>query len=302
MAGTTADLVASIRRRTGMPAAQATYTAAELLAIASEELVSFMVPLVLKQQEDYWLRDYDVALVDGTTAYRIPHYAVGNKLRDVQLVDASGNTTDVPRYEPSDLHDVSFGFWIQGDRVNLVNRGTGWQYGNWTTLRLPYTLRPRTLVDSGTAANVGTITAFDATAKTITVTPEQTTWPTASTAYDLIRSTSPYEVIGVASTATRAAAVLTFAADLPADLAAGDVVCRLDASVYPQLPIELHPLLAQKVACRILNDKQMTDKLKAAEMELARMRDDAIALLSPRVDGESPKVVGRGGLHRLMGC
>src|SRR5512147_634259 len=99
MPWTTTDLVASIRRRTGMPAAQATYTAAELLAIATDELWSYVVPFVLSQQEDYWLRHAEEPLVDGVYTYPIPTRAVGAKLREVLLLDDRRNPTNVPRLD-----------------------------------------------------------------------------------------------------------------------------------------------------------------------------------------------------------
>lgn len=299
MAGLTADLVASIKRRSGMPTAQATYTTAELLAMADEEMMSFISPLVLSVREGYWLRNYDVTLVDGVLEYRIPPTALGNKARDVQLLDANGAVHNIPQLSPSDLEGMDWGFYLQGDRIHLVVDGaTTSQYETFTTLRVPYMLRPRHLVDSGTAANFATVSTFSAANKTITLTADPTTWATAATLYDITRCGSPFEVIGLENSATRSGAVLTFTDALPADLAAGDIVTPANASIYPQLPIEMHALLAQKVACQVLRSKQWWDKLKAGEAELATMVQAATALLTPRVEGEIRKVVARSSLYR----
>jgi hypothetical protein len=72
-----------------------------------------------------------------------------------------------------------------------------------------------------------------------------------------------------------------------------------DTSPVVQAPVEFHDVLAQKVAVKVFESKGMTEKLGSAREELGRMEADALALISPRVDGETKRAVNRGGLFRM---
>ena len=61
MAFTTTELLASIKRRANIPTASGVFGDAELLSMATEELRSYIVPLVRKERDtdgdgrvDYW--------------------------------------------------------------------------------------------------------------------------------------------------------------------------------------------------------------------------------------------------------
>lgn len=294
MAWTTTQLLASIKRRADVPTAQASYSTTEILSMADEETRSYVVPLVLKEREDYWVSPHDVALVDGTIAYRIPYRAVGGKLREVYLIDVNGNLIQFPRARISDLEDANWGFWTEGNVLNIVDDGTLSVTNLAVTLRMYVYLRPNALVAT-TAAT--TVSSFNATAKTITLasTPSgyagQTTW-------DIVRAKPGFETLAFDAAGTLAASTITFTNALPDDLAVGDYVCLPEQTPVPQIPAELHDLLAQRVAVVMLSNKGMADKLVTAEKELARLQSAALALITPRVEGESVKFVQRRSLFR----
>lgn len=293
MAWTTTELLASIKRRAGMPTAQATFTTADLIAIANEQMLEYVVPLVLGAREDYWVTNDDQALADGVLAYRIPYRAISSKLREVSVLDAQSGVHNLPRVSLSDLEHAHRGFWIEGDKVWLVSDSlTVTDLG--VTLRQTFNLRPNQLVETSGAT---TVASFDAAAKTITLASAPTGYSTA-TAFDIIRARSPFETLAYDAAGTLSTLTITFSGSLPTDLAVGDYVCLTEQSPVPQIPVELHGLLAQKCAVKIHESKQMLDKLGASVKELARLEQDARSVLTPRVDGEAQRVFNRSSLYR----
>jgi len=293
VAWTTTELLASIKRRSGMPTAQATFATADLLAIANEQMLEYVVPLVLGVREDYWTKDYDVALADGTLSYRLPYRAIMGKLREVSLLDAQSNVRNLPRVNINDLQSSNFGFWLQGDQVWLAGDSTA-VTNLGVSLRLTYHLRPNQIIETSGAT---TVASFSATNRTVTLTAPPAAY-TGNTSWDIIRARTPFDTLSHDEAGTLSGSTITFAGSLPADLAAGDYVTLTEQTPVPQIPVELHGLLAQKCAIKVLEAKQMFDKLKAAGEELGRLERDARSVLSPRVDGEALRIVNRASLYR----
>lgn len=287
-------LIASVKRRARVPTAAATYSTADFLAVANEQMVEYVVPLILGVREDYWTKPYDVALVDGTLSYRIPYRALMGKLREVSVLDAQGNVNNLPRIQVNDLALSTFGFWLQGDEVYLASDASRTVTDLGTTLRMLYHLRPNTLVET-TATT--TVASFDTGARTITLAAAPTGYSSA-TAFDIIRAKTPYDSLAHDAMGSLSTLTITFSSALPADLAVGDYVCLPEQTPVPQMPVELHGLLAQKCAVVILESMQMLDKHAAAAKELARLESDARTVLTPRVDGESVRIFNRHSLYR----
>jgi hypothetical protein len=295
MAWTATDLIASVKRRAGIPAAQATYTDAEILTICNEEMSSFMVPLVMKEREDYWQTSVDFTISSTVTQYRIPERAIGSKLREVKIVNANGTESNIPRLLVANEGTDSYGFRVDGNvltlRTGIANNPT--LLGN--TLRVYFYNRPNDIV---TVAECGAITGTTPGTKAIALAAAPAAF-TGKTSFDLIRGVPGFESLSVDAAGSITSTTVTLTNALPADLAAGDYVCLPHQTPVPQIPPELHPLLAQKAACRVLEGKGMYEKLKSLREELAVMEVNARAMLTPRVDGEAPRAVVRSGLFRL---
>jgi hypothetical protein len=295
MAWTATDLIASVKRRAGIPAAQATYTDAEILTICNEEMSSFIVPLVMKEREDYWQTYADFTISSTVTQYRIPPRAVGSKLREVKIVDANGSERNIPRLLVANEGPDSYGFRVDGNvvtlRTGIANNPT--MLG--TTLRVYFYNRPNQIV---TVAECGAVTGTTPASKAIALAAAPAAF-TSKVSFDLIKGVPGFESLSVDAAGSITSTTVTMTNALPADLAAGDYVCLPGQTPVPQIPPELHPLLAQKAACRVLEGKGMYEKLKSLREELVMMEGNARAMLTPRVDGEAPRAVVRSGLFRL---
>ena len=74
------DIIESAKNRAAIPSHQNTFTDADFLRFANEEMSIGMVPSVLRTREDYFMVTDSVDM-DGSTSYEIPYRAIGNKLR-----------------------------------------------------------------------------------------------------------------------------------------------------------------------------------------------------------------------------
>ena len=65
-----------------------------------------------------------------------------------------------------------------------------------------------------------------------------------------------------------------------------------------EIPEPLYPILAQAVACQLLESLGFIDKCEAAKRTLAEMEENVIPLLSPRPDRPQKRVINRNPLVR----
>jgi hypothetical protein len=72
-------------------------------------------------------------------------------------------------------------------------------------------------------------------------------------------------------------------------------------SCIPNVPTELHAILAQRVACRVLEAIGDTQSLQNANSKLQEMEGKAGVILDSRVEGAVHKVVNRGVLRNIRG-
>src|SRR4051812_43797407 len=122
------DLISTVKREAMIPTTQSTFTNADFLAIANQELRISIVPQILTMHEEYFVRDSDpVAIVANQSNYAIPYRAVSGKFRDVFYQDDNGNLMsmsrinpdDRPYYQDSNLQNNCVYFFLQGNDIVL---------------------------------------------------------------------------------------------------------------------------------------------------------------------------------------
>jgi len=279
------DLVTNAKKRAKIPAAQASWSSAEILSSADEQTQSYVIPLIRRTREDYGLQVLDFTLgtadAQGTTGpYRIPYRAVGGAIRDVYLADVHGNPINVPRITPDDLEQATWGVHFLGNALYFVNKTT---QAAPVKLRMTYFMRPNRLVLQSGAAQVA---SFDPVTRSVVCTSVPTSY-TGQTSFDLVQGRPGFDTLAYDFAGTVGGTTFIFASNLPSDLAVGDYVCLTETTPIPQVPPELHPLLAQRVAVQYL-ESEGDPFLERAQATLARMEADATTLLTPRIEG-SPK-------------
>lgn len=310
--------VASVRRRAYLPSEvvfggvgtnQPGISDADILNMAAEEELSYLAPLIMGFREEYYVRTVDLPLTVGQVAYDLPYRAVGERLRWVGLVDSNGNTITLPRAEPEALPAVGsyatqstqpYGHYFQGEQIVLIGApsfGIAAQY----LLRVKYFLRPAQPVKYGTsgtqyndaqtklspnfsvAGQYCKVTAVAGNVLTVSVAP--TSFPNG-TAVDIIQGIPPFRsrLIDGSIASGGNTTSLTLASG-SIDIAPGDFVCQVNESPFPTAPVELHQLLAQRVALLCLERLGRMDKVQTVAARLQEMEGKVPKLIANRAEG-----------------
>lgn len=297
---TSTALIASVKRKASVPNAQSLWSDSDFLAVADEEIRGYLLPLIRRVKEDYFLQtaDFTIDRTQSSSAngqgFRIPYRAVGQVCRDIHLLDSAGKPIDgCPRVDPGELGTVAWGLYILSNLVFYLDRMS---YAAPTTLRVTYYLRPSSLVLPSGAAKVA---AWDFSAKTVTLDSVPAGYST-NALWDFVTGRPGFEMQGFdfPGSLDVPSQTITFTDALPPDISLGDYVCISEQSPVPQIPAELHPLLYERVAWRCL--KSMGDVESAADVanSLPGMERDALMLISQRMEGEPKKILPTGGPWR----
>lgn len=286
------NLAANVNLKCLNPISQNTYQLADIVALMDNELSLGIVPLLKKTQQDYFVYNVDVTIVQGQSAYTMPPRAIGNALRDVVLLDASGNEVALNNlmreyikvqfpfnFVPSIW---SFGQYLTANEVNLYN--TLIQSYTAYKLRFITERRPGGLTMS---TNCGKITAI--AGNVLTLSAVDNAWTTATT-FDIINPLPPFQSIADDVTVTLIAGFQVTLSSLPAGIAVGQWFCPAMLSCIPQIPYEMFPLLTERTVATIAEALDMSQLLASSKAKIQEFEGNALALARPRVTG-SPKVI-----------
>lgn len=294
------SLVKSVQARILMPLSDNTLDSARIIELMSEEMMSTIEPLVLAAHEEFYVQNYDQALVAGSYNYTIPVRAAFATWRDIVLVDTLGNEiamTELPpeyvkiSYPVGALPPMfTFGFVMNNDRITLwpPNMTIPTNY----TLRMKIKRRPNHLTPY---LNCGQITAINTGTKVVTLSVNgDGTWTTATT-FDVIPNAPQFTSRGDDQAITAVDNTLntvTFSA-LPTGIIVGDWVCPAMLSPIPQVPYDMFPLLAQRGVIKCLEALGDNQNLQVAERRYQDMAADFARTVSPRINGTRKALVNR---------
>jgi hypothetical protein len=284
---TTTALLASLKRRGMLPSNSNTLSTADFLAIATEELQTYVFKLLLATREEFAVTTYDLTLTSGTAAYKLPSRAVGGKLRNVASYDtSSGTLSPLLRLEPERISETAnvgsvSGYYLQGDDLVFVPTP-----GSAATVRITYFRRPSALVLPAAVFTISekghsSLLAEDQVPSTFS----------SDVTFDIVRAKPPFSILYQDLTVNLVGAFsITLDTVVPSDVSVGDYVCLAGESPVAQVPVELHPLLSQRTVYKCL-EALGDEKAATAEASADKMRADALTLLTPRVEGASRPIV-----------
>lgn len=296
---TSDNLIKSVKRRAMIPQSQSTFATEDFLAFADEEMNLGLVPSVLRQHEDYYLYTEQITLTAGKVRYSIPYRAIGNKLRDVAFEDANGDVyemtrisiEDVPFYNQNNSTGRVYAYYIENNDVVLVPDSVS--IAADTKLRMSYYLRPNSLV---LLSDVAVITNINRVTGAITVSSVPTGF-SATQLLDLVKVKSPHKILDFdiqpVSINSSTKTITLSLSDIPEDLEAGDHITLAEQTAIPQLPSDLHVVLAHRVAARCLEALGDTEGLQSANQKLAELEQQTATLIDNRVEGAPRKVIAR---------
>lgn len=293
---TTTGLISNTKRRMLAPSAQSMFPDQAVVDFLNDELQVTLVPAIKAAAEEFFVVVADTTVVAGQTQYDVPARAFTGSLRDVSLVDGSGNETYLAQFTPETLKDANsfsaarqpYGFYMQGNKLVL----TPSPVGGATTIRLRYERRPNNLIQ---ATQAMTITNVNTGLNQVTVSSVPTGVYSIGSVIDFIKHTPYFDSVGDDYAITNIAGnVFTFAS-LPTGLAAGNYMAISGYAPVPQIPYEGMLVLCQLAASAMLLSQGAPDR-EAAKAKADEMMARFIASIAPRVKGTPKKIVNRGGI------
>ena len=301
------QLIDSAKRKAMVPDTQVTFLDEDFLAFANEEMDLGIIPLVMSFREDYYQNSILVPLESNKTRYTIPYRAIGNKLRDLQYIDSSGNVYPMRRIFVEDLHKFDNGFndldttgynkyYIENDEIVLVSNPSA----NGASLKILFYLRPNALV---LEEDVAFATAIDRTTGVITLNQIPEKFEVGGL-LDFVEKRSPSKIlkydIPVLSINIPNRTITVDPQYIDQHFTIGDQVSCAEETTLPQLPAELQSLLAQRVAARCLEALGDQAGLQAATAKIAEIEQKIIPMIDNRVDGSPMKVNANVGLLKSI--
>ena len=298
---TTTEMIAALQRKISMPISQATFTNQDIIDFLDDEMRSTIVPIIMDTREEFFIAYEDFTLSDDSNIVQIPTKAIGERLRDVVIIDGSNEEyiTNVPRLSLEQIaasgvrgrgsyNYGTYGFLVEANSIKL------YPTNGWTgdTIRLYYFRRPGKLVPVG---DTGKITAINGSIVSVDNVPA--TWA-VNDEVDVICGSQPFGTVGTELTITNIAN-LDLTLDDVTGLTIGDYVCEVNQSPIAQVPIEAHDLLVQSAKVQILEALDDERNWKTSVKKYDIMLTNFIKTITPRVDGQPKKIISRNNLFEL---
>jgi hypothetical protein len=282
---TSSDLVSAVKRRAFAPTGQNTFPAADILALADEEMETLIVPELMAVREEYFLTFTDYTVTAGQAAYPIPDRAIGMGVREIKLVGASGGFEDLPQIVPESLSSDTTGtpsaFYMRENSIVLWPTPVS----TTSTLRVFYCRQQSKLIETSAAAVLSSVVGLTANVNAV-----PSGWSTSDT-FDVIKATGGQEILTQDRAITSVGATsLDFAVALPTTAVAGSYIAKANETPIVQLPKEYRTVLAQAVTVRILKSMRLDGHEDEAKV-LGAMMESARRVITPRVVGEPQKIL-----------
>lgn len=303
---TSSTLIDEAKRLALIPATQSTFQDSDFLAFANQELRIALLPTIMQYHQEYLVVDSDpISIVANTDNYAIPYRAVGGKFREVFYKDTNGNLRamtrispdDRPYYQQSNFQNRFVYFYIQGNDVVLMpevgENPTGF-------LVFSYFLRPNELVSEDRVAIIQSISVgASTTVFTVDAVPENMT---SSSVVDLLQTRPGHKTLKFDVTPTAVDSSMSTITldndDVPASLIVGDYIAFAGESIIPQIPSDLHDVLAQRVAARCLQALGDQASLANANTRIGEMEQKTGTLVDNRSEGQAIKLTNLRGTLR----
>lgn len=283
----TTDFLTRVKRKAQWPT-NPKLPDASILAVADEELSSFLAPIVRGVSEAYWVKRYTVAITAGQPLYRIPARATSGTVFDVALLDSNGNDlARLNKIQAADAYGYVFqsgppqAYFIEADQIRLLpTPGSGY------TLRVRYERRPSQLVSTSVCGLVTHVTSSTVLKSATRVT---------GCAFDLAQSLPNFDALYDSYAATVAGAgpyVYTFT-DTISQVVCGDYICPTGTTCIVPVPDGLYSTFIDRVASECLDeagDAAGADRIRA---QTERKLDGVIETLTPRAETSAQSAFNR---------
>lgn len=287
---TTVGLIANCKRRASLPSGTG-LTDNDFLQVLSEQLRNYIPAFLKGIREEFIIAQLSIAVTSATVP--IPERACGAALRTIAWTQSDGSLRNLARVEPERRNEYGQtgseprGYMFQGNNVILLPAVTS------GTLVVSYQQRPGQLVLPTSCAVVTSID--DAYTLSFDSLPADFT---DARVYDMLDPRPNFKLLGMDIAVNGIAGnQVTFTGTIPTGVFEGCYLCLAQETPIPQVPPEVHDLLAQAAAWEIATSTGSTRK-DAIRDALKELRAQVTMLMSPRSDGSARVVVSRSRLGR----
>lgn len=297
-------LVESIRNRAMIPSDTSVYTDENLLDIANEELDVQLLDKLLSLHEEHLTVSVEIER-NSKGIYEIPYRAVGNKIRDIALI-SGGSIYEMTQISVGELSDFTVDseaytngfdkFYVEHNKLKLIHPSRSYE-----KIRIYYHIRPNFLTKTEKAASISSIVINEANDE---ITYNFTSTPSSfnsSILYDFVGAKTPNKIKAYDISPKDVNTSLNFVTFTKSDIAdvddivVGDYICVAEQSPVPNIPTEMHPVLAQLAAVHVLEAMGDTEGLANAEKRLNKMTASVMQLVDDRVELAPRKIRPRNG-------
>lgn len=297
------DLIESVKDRSFAPISQNTFEDEDILRILNEEQLR-VVAKIIKVREDFFYARSSITMTANKDHYRVPKQASGNALKALFWADSGGNKRLLTRRDIDRIHEYSTNqgesgsFYFEGDEVVLMNPP-----GGGDSLLFVFSRRPNRLILTEECAKISAVNTAAGTT-TFTVDTDLSATLSVGDEVDLLSANSPFTLWSeeVAITSVNSTAIAVAASDIydvdgaTVEPQVNDYICPVGYSNIPMLPIEFHPVLAQRGACRMLAAMGDLNKWNAAMSELKMIEADALDIIKNRAESAPERPSRKNGL------
>lgn len=294
-------LIESVRDKAMIADDDSVYNDERILNILNEEMDIGLIDTLMTLHEEHLVVPTVISpyKVDNTGyRYIIPSRAIGSKLRDLFFVNGD-NFWELSRIDLDEIGDFnsynnfqSLGanlFYMQGDEIVVVN-GT---MSGTTELTAYFYIRPNEIVLESTCAQISSI---DRTTGIIQFDILPKSFNTL-TIVDFIQNKNPNKILGtdiaILNTNLNNRTITMNPSLIPDRLMVGDWIADVGMSPYPNVPMELQPVLAQRAVVAILEALGDSANLGNALGKLRRIEKSVQKTLDNRVEGAPKKIKTR---------
>lgn len=295
----TIQLIENIKRRCTVPTSQLTLEDSDFCALANDEMMDIVIPLLMSVKSEYFL-DFEDVQSDSSGSLTIPSSAVGEKLRSVCWLQSTNPLilNNLPRIDldvVAGIGPINYnyltGFYIQGNKLMLYPNNN---VAINQTIRLYYFKRNLVLTDS---ANFTQIVSIDTNNLSIVVDGIPSSWG-AGTRLNCVSSTPAFQTTNELMTISSISSPTIFLDNVD-DLVVGDYIAEEGYSAIPQIPVEAHAYLAQLTAVKCLETVADRPGMEAAQAKANELKENMLTILTQRVDGSTKKIINPNGGLRL---
>lgn len=299
-------LVESVRNRAMIPNDTSLYTDQNILDIANEEIDVQLLDKLLSLHEEHLTVHIDIPK-NSKGVYDIPYRAVGNKIRDIVMV-IGGTNYEMSQISIGELSDYSYDdetfsqgldkFYIESNQIKLINNNRGYD-----VIRIYFYIRPNVVTLEKSAAKITEI--IDEGEEVLFKFSSVPSTFTSNSIFDVVGYRTPnkikaWDIEVVQDSINVISKQMKFKKEniqqFLDSINEGDYICLSEESPIPNIPTEMHPVLAQLTAVHILEAMGDTEALGNAQRRLNAMTKSVMSLVDDRVELAPKKIRPRNGV------